>query len=48
MAAVEVIEAVVGGEASNAFALIRPPGHHVTPLQSMGFCLFNKGHSHVL
>jgi acetoin utilization deacetylase AcuC-like enzyme len=41
-AALDAVEAVVTGCASNAFALARPPGHHATPCQSMGFCLFNN------
>jgi acetoin utilization deacetylase AcuC-like enzyme len=40
--ALGVVEAVVAGQATNAFALIRPPGHHATSFQSMGFCLFNN------
>jgi acetoin utilization deacetylase AcuC-like enzyme len=36
------VEAVVAGQVSNAFALIRPPGHHATPTQPMGFCLLNN------
>ncbi len=35
-------EAVATGKVRNAFALVRPPGHHATPGQSMGFCLFNN------
>ena len=35
-------DAVVTGEVRNAFAMVRPPGHHATPGQSMGFCLFNN------
>jgi acetoin utilization deacetylase AcuC-like enzyme len=41
-AAVEAVEAVTMGHVSNAFALVRPPGHHATSYQSMGFCLFNN------
>lgn len=36
------VEAVVGGEVANAFALVRPPGHHATPSTAMGFCLINN------
>jgi len=44
--AIAAVDAVLssGGESSkrNAFCLIRPPGHHATPDQPMGFCLFNN------
>jgi acetoin utilization deacetylase AcuC-like enzyme len=40
--AVEATSAVVEGRVSNAFALIRPPGHHATIGRSMGFCLLNN------
>jgi acetoin utilization deacetylase AcuC-like enzyme len=36
------VEAVVDGEIRNAFALVRPPGHHATPSTAMGFCLINN------
>ena len=35
-------DAVATGTVQNAFAMVRPPGHHATPNQSMGFCLFNN------
>ncbi|MFZ5881178.1 MAG: histone deacetylase [Chloroflexota bacterium] len=34
--------AVQAGEAGNAFAIVRPPGHHAEPGRAMGFCLFNN------
>jgi acetoin utilization deacetylase AcuC-like enzyme len=36
------VEAVMQGECDNAFALIRPPGHHATANRAMGFCIVNN------
>jgi acetoin utilization deacetylase AcuC-like enzyme len=36
------VEAVRDGRDRNALCLVRPPGHHATPLRGMGFCLFNN------
>ena len=33
---------VLAGRAQNAFAIVRPPGHHAEPEASMGFCLLNN------
>ncbi|UOR00697.1 class II histone deacetylase [Leucobacter allii] len=33
-------EAVMDGTVDNAYALVRPPGHHAEPDQGRGYCLF--------
>jgi acetoin utilization deacetylase AcuC-like enzyme len=33
---------VLEGNAKNAFAIVRPPGHHAEPERAMGFCIFNN------
>jgi acetoin utilization deacetylase AcuC-like enzyme len=37
----EAVDAVVAGTLSNAYVCCRPPGHHASAEQAMGFCLFN-------
>jgi len=41
-AAVAATDAVIDGEVDNAFCSVRPPGHHATRDQTMGFCFFNN------
>ncbi|MBN2199033.1 MAG: histone deacetylase [Candidatus Aminicenantes bacterium] len=38
----EASDAVLRGEVRNAFALVRPPGHHAEAGRAMGFCIFNN------
>ncbi|HNS83600.1 MAG TPA: histone deacetylase [Methanolinea sp.] len=40
--ALRAADAVLSGEARNAFALVRPPGHHARPGTGAGFCYLNN------
>ena len=40
--ACRAVDALMTGEAQNAFVPVRPPGHHATGERAMGFCLFNN------
>jgi acetoin utilization deacetylase AcuC-like enzyme len=38
----KAVKLVMAGEFQNAFALVRPPGHHAGKYHACGFCLFNN------
>lgn len=40
--AISAVDAVMNGDAKNAFVVARPPGHHATAEHAMGFCIFNN------
>jgi acetoin utilization deacetylase AcuC-like enzyme len=41
-AATTAVDAVMNQDGGRAFCVIRPPGHHATITNAMGFCLFNN------
>ncbi|MDQ6748508.1 MAG: histone deacetylase [Candidatus Dormibacteraeota bacterium] len=38
----ETVRHVLAGDTTSAFSFCRPPGHHATRRQAMGFCFFNN------
>lgn len=40
--AIKAVELVMETEFRNAFAFVRPPGHHAGPNYAYGFCIFNN------
>lgn len=40
--ALNAVQAVLNGDVQNAYALLRPPGHHAQRDQALGFCIFNN------
>jgi acetoin utilization deacetylase AcuC-like enzyme len=40
--AIQLADNVVNESINNAFALLRPPGHHAENAMALGFCLFNN------
>jgi acetoin utilization deacetylase AcuC-like enzyme len=45
------LDLIMDGTLRNAFALVRPPGHHAEASQALGFCFFNNvaiGAEHII
>ncbi|MEM2995354.1 MAG: histone deacetylase [Candidatus Bathyarchaeia archaeon] len=38
----KAVDLVMNGKFQNAFALVRPPGHHAEKFRALGFCIFNN------
>jgi acetoin utilization deacetylase AcuC-like enzyme len=38
----KAVDLVMEGKFQNAFALVRPPGHHAEKFRALGFCIFNN------
>lgn len=39
---IRAVESVINGDVDNAYALVRPPGHHAVADMGIGFCLFGN------
>eukprot|EP00775_Hariotina_reticulata_P005161 gene5161-5399_t len=39
---IAITDAAIDGLITNGYALTRPPGHHATASEGMGFCVFNN------
>jgi acetoin utilization deacetylase AcuC-like enzyme len=39
---ITAVDAVLTGAVRNAFAVVRPPGHHAEASRGMGFCIYNN------
>jgi acetoin utilization deacetylase AcuC-like enzyme len=39
---IAAVESVVTGRVDNAYALVRPPGHHAEPNRGRGYCIFGN------
>lgn len=41
-AVIRAVDAIMANEAQTAFCAVRPPGHHASRDQAMGFCFYNN------